>query len=128
MELSLFLAKLFGLYFLIIGFLWALRGDVMSEIVKEFLANRSLVFLSGLLALTVGIAMVISHSVWEANWRGVITLFGYLSLIKGIVRTGFPGLPERVAMSLLEGNRTKAWIGIMILIGAYLTWAGFSQG
>ena len=127
LGLSLFLAKLFGLYFLIIGLLWALRGDAMADVVKEFLANRSMVFLSGLLALAVGIAMAISHSVWEPNWRGLITLLGYFSIAKGIARTGFPELPEKAAKFFLEGSRTKVWLGIILLLGGYLTWIGFSQ-
>jgi len=69
MELSLFLAKLFGIYLLIVAVLWAVRGDVISKVIEEFFASRAMLFMSGLLALAVGIAMAISHSVWELNWR-----------------------------------------------------------
>ena len=51
MELSIFLAKLFGIYFLVIAVLWTARGDFLFEIVEEFFASRALIFLSGLLAL-----------------------------------------------------------------------------
>ena len=62
MELSLFLAKLFGLYLLTVAVLWVVRGEAISKVLEEFFASRPMLFLSGLLALAVGIAMVIGHS------------------------------------------------------------------
>lgn len=128
MELSVFLAKLFGIYLLIVGVLWAVRGEVISEVVEEFFASRPMLLLSGLLALAIGIAMVISHSIWELNWRGLITLIGYLSIAKGIARVGFPEVSHRVAGSLLKGSRSWIWITIVLVLGGYLTWVGFTSG
>tara|TARA_B100000809_G_C15054522_1_gene500202 strand:- start:987 stop:1139 length:153 start_codon:yes stop_codon:yes gene_type:complete len=50
MELSIFLAKLFGIY-------------MLAQVIEEFFDNRALMFVSGLLALVVGIAIAIGHSV-----------------------------------------------------------------
>jgi len=63
MELSLFLAKIFGLYLLTLAVLWVVRGEAISKVLEEFFASRPMLFQSGLLAL----AMVIGHSVWELN-------------------------------------------------------------
>ena len=128
MELSLFLAKLFGIYLLIMGVLWAVRGDVISEVIEELFASRPMLCLSGLLALTVGIAMAIGHSIWELNWRGLITLIGYLSIAKGIARIGFPELPRKAAGFLLKGTTSWIWISLVLILGAYLTWVGFTKG
>ena len=128
MELSLFLAKLFGIYLLIIAVLWAVRGDEISKVVNELFANRPLVFLSGLLALAIGIAIAISHSVWELNWRGLITLFGYMSIVKGMMRIGFPEIPQKAAAFLITGKARWLWTGLAVALGVYLTWAGFGKG
>ena len=128
MGLSIFLAKLLGIYLLIIGVLWAVRGEVISEVLEEFFTSRPMLLLSGLLALAVGIAMAISHSIWEFNWRGLITLIGYLSIAKGIARVGFPTVPRKAVSFLLKYARGWIWIGIVLVLGAYLTWAGFTQG
>ena len=80
MDHSLFLAKLIGIYLLTLRLLLAARRLQILEEVKEFFASRPMVSFSGLLALAVGIAMAIGHSVWESNWRGPITRFGYLSV------------------------------------------------
>ncbi len=87
-----------------------------------------MLFLSGLLALAVGIAMAISHSVWESSWRGLITLIGYLTIAKGIVRIGFPEVPIKATSFLLKGNASWIWIGLAFVLGGYLSWVGFTTG
>jgi vacuolar-type H+-ATPase subunit I/STV1 len=128
MELSLFLAKLFGIYLLIVAILWGVRGEVISNVIDEFFTSRPMLFLSGLLALAIGIAMAISHSVCELNWRGLITLFGYLSIAKGIVRIGFPEVPKKAAGFLLTDTARWIWIGLALVLGGFLTWKGFTGG
>ncbi len=127
MELSLFLAKLFGLYLLTVAVLWVVRGEAISKVLEEFFASRPMLFLSGLLALAVGIAMAIGHSVWELNWRGLITLIGYLSIAKGIVRIAFPEVLQKAVGFLLKSNAAWIWICIILVLGGYLTWVGFTH-
>ncbi len=128
MELSLFLAKLFGIYLLIMAVLWAVRGEAISKVIEEFFASGPMLFLSGLIALAVGIAMAIGHSVWELNWRGLITLFGYLSIAKGIARISFPEVPKKATVFLLKGTGIGIWVGLGLVLGCYLTWVGFTKG
>ena len=129
MELSLFLAKLFGIYLLVMAVLFVVRGDVIAKVIEEFFSSRPMLFLSGLLALSVGIAMAVSHSVWELSWRGLITLFGYLSIVKGIVRIGFPGAPKKATGFFVKSSIARwLWIGLALLLGGYLTWVGFTKG
>ena len=87
-----------------------------------------MLFLSGLFALAMVIAMVIGHSVWELSWRGLITLIGYLSIAKGSARIGFPEVPQKAVGFLLKGNTNWIWICIMLVLGGYLTWVGFTHG
>jgi len=128
MELSLFLAKLFGLYLLVTAAVWALRGEVIAPAVEELFASRGMLFLSGVIALAVGLAIAIGHPVWEANWRGVITLFGYVSIAKGIARIGFPEFPRRATGLIRQRAAGWIWIGVMLVVGGYLSWVGFTNG
>jgi len=125
---SLFLAKLLGMYMLIVAALWVVRGDVLSKVIDESVAIRPLLFLSGLLALVVGIALVISHSVWELNWRGLIALLGYGFIAKGIARIDSPSVVQKAAGSQTKDSRIWCWIGLVFAIGGYPTWVGFTHG
>jgi uncharacterized membrane protein len=125
MDLSHFLAKLLGLSFLLMGVLWIARGQVIMTSVEEFLSCRPAVFLSGVVALFAGVAMVIGHNVWELNWRGLITLLGCAAAAKGIGLMAFPDWPRKPVDWLRNDWFARAWLLVGLVIGGYLTWAGF---
>ena len=53
---------------------------------EEFLRSRALIYLSGLLTMTAGLAIVLTHNVWVADWPVLITMLGWLATIGGAVR------------------------------------------
>ena len=128
MELSYFLAKFFGVYFLIFALLWILRQEQIKEVAKEIFSKPAMLAVTGIISLMLGVAIAVSHSIWEANWRGVITLLGYLMILKGILRLGFPKKDKALADSMLKG--TGYWVSflIVLILGLYLTYIGFQMG
>jgi uncharacterized membrane protein HdeD (DUF308 family) len=67
METTLFLAKVFGLYLLVMGLLMPLRRKELSAMIEALADNRPLVFLVGVLVLILGLVLVVSHNVWIAG-------------------------------------------------------------
>lgn len=124
MELSIFFAKLFGLYLLIMSLFMLLRKKNVEVIAKELFASKGILYFAGALNLFLGLAIVISHPVWEWNWRGLITLLGCLFILKGIMRVGFPEQTRVIEPKMMRGY----WIifAVVALIGIYLTYSGFS--
>ena len=49
--------------------------------------------------------MVLVHNVWVADWRIVITLLAWLTLIKGIVRLNLPHAVPRTMMYFRTKSR-----------------------
>ena len=125
MEQSIFLAKVIGLYLLIVSAAVLLRRKQFAELINEFTANRALVFLSGLVALVLGLLIVVSHNVWTADWREVITVMGWLMLAKGVIRILFPEKLGAVAINPSSIKWTVASI-VLLALGIYLTYIGFS--
>ena len=127
MEHSIFLAKVIGLYLLIVPAAVFLKRKQFAELAKEFAANLALVFLSGLIALVLGLLIVVSHNVWTADWRTVITFFGWLTLAKGVIRILFP---EKLATLAIDPSSTKWTLALIVLLGlgTCLTYIGFSAG
>jgi uncharacterized membrane protein HdeD (DUF308 family) len=124
MELSIFFAKLIGLFFLILVVLMLLRKQQIENFAKEFFATKGLLFFAGVINLLFGLTIAISHPIWEWNWRGLITLLGYLAILKGIVRIGFPDQDRTVEPKMMGGY----WIIVVVLaiLGVYLTYSGFT--
>lgn len=125
MELSLFLAKFLGLYMLIIAAIWVLRKKPFEAVVREIILSDGLLAFSGVLQILFGLAIVISHSVWVFDWRGVITLIGYLAIFQGVFRLMFPRQLQHFFKKTVE-KKSWVWIVILIVLGAFLTYHGFS--
>ena len=115
MQNSIFLARLIGPFLLIAGLAVLVNRDSFRALGEEFLSSRSLLFLSSLITLPAGLAIVLTHSVWTADWRVLITLLGWLSTIGGAVRLLVPDVVVRV-------GRTKIRNTMMPFIGGGL-WA-----
>src|SRR6187399_1348576 len=90
MATSIFLAKLIGPVCLVIGIALLINGAAFRTLAGEFLNNPALMFLSGVITLPAGLAVVLTHNVWVADWRVLITIIGWLTAISGAFRLVAP--------------------------------------
>ena len=128
MELSIFLAKLFGLYFLIAGGIVMLRQKSFMPIVTEFFGSKPLIMLVGAVELIAGLAIAIAHPYTTPDWRGVITLIGYWMIVESIV---YLSSPYTKLHKLLRNFNTPTWYTsgglVAVVLGAYLAGKGFGM-
>jgi len=126
MQTSKFLARLIGPFLVAIGAGLLLNTDVFAAMAAEFLKSPALIFISGLLTLTAGLAIVNTHNVWTTDWRVIITIFGWLGVIGGALRIMFPQLVAQIGTSMLaqRGAVVGAWI-VVILLGLWLSYLGY---
>jgi uncharacterized membrane protein len=93
---------------------------------EDFPKNPSLVFVTGLLTFVAGLATVIFHNIWVADWRVIITIFGWIMLIKGILLVLLPS--AMIKTTKIYSDNLKLILipwGVMILIGIFLTIKGY---
>ena len=94
MNTSRSIARLMGPILLVIGIGMAfglmMEGADYSNLIREFIANRALIFLTGILALVAGVAIVNAHNVWVQDWRVIITILGWLLVLRGVMLLVFP--------------------------------------
>lgn len=124
MELSLFLAKLLGIYMLVIAAIWLFCKRSLEVTRREILSSQGLLALAGVFSLLSGLAIVIGHPVWEASWRGVITFIGVLAIFKGVMRLGFPNTVHILVTSAFEKGYWAIFT-LLVVLGIYLTYHGF---
>ena len=129
MQRSIFLAKLIGPLLAAIGVAMIFNADTFRAMAQEFLKSYALIYLSGLLALTAGLAIVNTHNEWTADWRAAITLIGWLAVIGGVIRIVFPRTVEMVGGTMVT-IVSNSWIvgeGIVLLaLGAWLSYAAYA--
>ena len=102
MSNSLFLARLIGPVMLVVGLAVFANPRGFREMAEEFLASRALMFLSGLILMPAGLAIVLAHNVWAADWRVLITLLGWLAAIGGALRLFGPLFVVKAGHAMLN--------------------------
>ena len=127
MELSIFLAKLLGLYLMIVCAAVFLNREELKVTLEEFQKSRLFVFFSGAMVLLLGLAIVISHTIWELNWRGLITLLGWLTVGKGIIRLYFFEWAKVTSKKVVQSGWYWFIIGLSFIVGLWLVYIGFTQ-
>jgi len=126
MDTSILLAKLVGPMMLVMGLFVVFRPEQIRRVGREILDSDALIFLSGVITLPVGLAIVATHNVWEANWRALITLIGWIAIFAGIARLTLPDIMKKLGAVMLEKAYMTAVPGaLMALIGAYLSYHGY---
>lgn len=126
MELSVYLAKLLGLYLLIIAGVWMIQKNQVDQSLRDMISSRGLLLFTGAVNIVAGLAIIIGHPVWEANWKGLISVLGYVILFQGILRFGFADNVQRNAQIIAQKGFRSVVI-VLVLLGAYLTYSGFAN-
>ena len=126
MQSSLFLARLIGPVMLVIGLAVFANQRGFRDMAEEFMASRALMFLSGLLIMPVGIAIVLTHNIWTADWRVLITIFGWLNVIGGAVRLFAPPFLVKAGRTMLKQPRfTPIAAAIWVVLGLLFCFFGY---
>ncbi|MGA9444775.1 MAG: hypothetical protein WBV18_15385 [Methyloceanibacter sp.] len=127
MDTSLFLAKLIGPIFVIVGIGLLLNGDRYRVVVDEVMASHTLLYVFGAMALTGGLAIVLTHNVWVWNWPVIITIVGWLMIVRGTLRIILPQQVEDLAAKMVSrwSNILQVSGLLVITLGAFLCWKGF---
>jgi uncharacterized membrane protein len=126
MQTSAFLAKLIGPVFLAVGVGLLANAATYRMLAGEFLHSTALIYLSGLLTMTAGMALVLTHNVWAADWRILITLLGWLAAIGGAARIVIPQGSQKIGSSLLARPQSLTVAAVIWLaVGAILCFFGY---
>lgn len=125
MELSLFLAQIWGISLCIMGFSLLVRPRSADVLVQGFAADSFAGYLSGLIVLVIGLAMVLTHNVWDGSWRVIITLFGWLSVAKGVGIILMPQQVNTIARTYMKPMLIRAAAIVLMTLGLALAYFGF---
>lgn len=89
MDTTIFLAKFWGWYLLIFFFILSFNPKRIKQIFDD-LKDEKFLILTSFIAIIVGLLNILSHNIWEPNWKLIITLIGWQSLLIGLSLFIFP--------------------------------------
>lgn len=125
-----FLGRLIGLYLILIALAMAIHKQATVESMTALIHNTPVLFVTGVIAVAAGLAMVLGHNVWSGGvFPVIVSLTGWLLLTKGVLLLFLS--PEAVYGLLLVGIHFEQFFYVyccfVFLLGAYLSYAGFSS-
>lgn len=116
-----------GIYLVIVGLAYFFRRDFFRAVITDFYNSPALIALASIINLVIGLLVVLNHNIWEFSWKVVITILGYVSVLKGIMNLFAPEVGRRVSIKIVE----KDWFvysGVISLaLGVYLLYQGFFE-
>lgn len=125
METSIFLAQVLGVYYLTVGVGFIFNGDYYRKELLKMFDNALFMFYGGIMALLLGLLMVHFHNFWVKDWTVVITIIGWIAVVKGILLIAFPRSLNWFKPLLKSKTYVKAMTILVLLIGAFFAWMGF---
>jgi len=126
MQTSLFFAQIIGPCLMIVGVGILANPVAYERLMGDFPKSAAMLYLGGVLALVIGLLVVLTHNVWKAGWPTVITIFGWLSIIKGAWLLVFPDTVPAV-MKIYQKKSSLLFVHtiVILLIGLGLTVFGY---
>lgn len=89
MDVSIFLAKFWG-WFMVMFYVLLLIYPKRIKQLFTFAKDDRFIIVISVITMILGLLNVLLHNVWTTDWRLIITLFGWSSLLKGITQFAFP--------------------------------------
>jgi hypothetical protein len=120
------LANVFGGMLVLVG-LSALNKPYLMAGLDELTRSKALTWFAGLLTFVIGLASVALYHAWSFDWRVVITILGWLTVLKGAFITLFPTSSIAIYHRVLT-NALLTVVGVIaVLIGLVLLYLGVTK-
>lgn len=127
MEPTVLLAKIFGVYLIIVAIAVFINRKALMVGVMGMFKERFAQLMTGILAVLGGLFLINIHNDWSSLPSTVVSLIGWLTFIKGLFLLF---LPERHLAEVAKMFKERVWYtidGVLALaLGLYLT--GFGYG
>lgn len=126
MELSVAIARIIGGLYLISGIALLLHKSMYTSLVKSIKKSLSALYVAGILSFTFGLIIVTLHNVWVSDWEVIITIIGWLAMVKGCVFLLFPKFAKMQIISFDSNVGRVVGSSFAVILGYILIFAGFS--
>lgn len=124
MNDSKLIAALTGPLLVTMGASAILNREMFPKLAQE----TGLIFLTGILLLLAGLAIVRVHNVWSGGWPVIITVLGWLAVVGGVVRMLFPEMGATIVEAVGPTTALIAIPGVvMIALGLFLSLKGYTS-
>ncbi len=128
MEKALILAAIIGPYYLIFGLSLLMYASQWKKVVENYEKNHFTWLPFAAIALILGLVIINMYNVWEWNLYVVITLTGWIALLKGTLYLLAPETWIKKAMKckwFRQEGFLYFWGALLTVLGVLLTYNAY---
>jgi hypothetical protein len=125
MELSILIARILTVIYLAAALGGFLNADYYRKIFRDLYENAALTFMMGLIGVILGMLIVTYHNRWVMNWTVLITIVGWLALIRGVIIIAFPNFFRRLSAPFVGRTGIKIFPYVTLVVGLLFGYFGF---
>ena len=126
MEHTVYLSQVLGLFLIIAGASIMFRKRYYVPVVGEFIEDRFMRMVMGIMELLAGLFLVVAHNDWSTLPAGIISAIGWVLIIEG---TAYLLVSDRTMTWMIRTFNVRTWYlvgGILAMaLGLYLAFFGF---
>jgi uncharacterized membrane protein len=126
-TVSSFFAQLIGFYLVLICLAMLLQPERFKKMMNIVLGHPASLYICSATNIIFGLTILIPHNIWVASWPLLITIIGWLTLLKGVFSLYFPEKYLKMFVKLMEKPGYQIWTWFWLFIGLYLAWMGLAQ-
>lgn len=90
METSIMIGQLIAVVMGFVTLSLFINPGYYQEIIKDLGKSSVLLYFMGLTSIVLWAAIVFAHNIWVADWMVIVTLVGWISLVKWAAMLLFP--------------------------------------
>ncbi len=118
--------QLLALYYVAVGVGMLINQELYKKLFTEILDFSIMWLFGGILALVVGYLLVTFHNVWVMDWTVIITVIGWIALIKGLTILIRPNWMIDLTKAFFNIKNIMKIEGIVVtVIGLLFAFLGF---
>lgn len=114
-----------GLTYTVIGFAILIHPKYYKKMIDEYVKSAPIMFLNGFIVLAMGYLLLLANNTWEAEAPVIVTVIGWLALIKGLTILLLPNIYLKIA-KMINLRHLKFEAIASIILGLALLYLGIS--
>ena len=125
MELTVFLAQVFGIYMLVLGAAMLLRKKELMRSMEELVSQKGNMLFFGAIVFLFGVGFILKHNLWGTTLEMAVSIMLWGATIKGLSAMLFPEFLKSMTRIFTKPSWYMTGSLFVLVVGVYLTIQGF---
>jgi len=125
MESAILISKIIGIIYISFGIGMLVNPSFYQREIPKLLEKSTYLILGGSLAVVFGFLIIESQKTWTNDWQYIVTIVGWIAIIKGVVLLAFPSSMKLYKPMFESKTLMTALTYLVILIGVLFIAFGF---